>query len=85
MELQSKKRVGILRGGTGENYNSSLQHGGEIILHILENLDHKYKTADILVDSDSIWHYNGRPVQPADLVTKWMWFGILLSRAFLLS
>lgn len=65
-----KKRVGILRGGTEKNYTSSLQKGGDIILHILENLDHKYKTFDILVDRAGVWHFNGRPIIPADLIHK---------------
>ncbi len=64
------KRVGILRGGMGNNYTSSLQKGGDIILHILENLNHKYKTADILVDKGGIWHINGRLIKPADLIHK---------------
>lgn len=65
-----KKRVGILRGGTEKNYTSSLQKGGDIILHILENLDHRYKTFDILVDREGVWHFNGRPIIPADLIHK---------------
>jgi D-alanine-D-alanine ligase-like ATP-grasp enzyme len=64
------KRVGILRGGNGNNYTSSLQKGGDLILHILENLNHKYKTSDILVDKEGMWHINGRPTKPADLIHK---------------
>ena len=57
-EIKEKKtkRVGILRGGAGKNYLSSLKKGGEIILHISENLSDKYKPVDILVDKDYIWH-----------------------------
>ncbi|MFH1201127.1 MAG: hypothetical protein V1484_02245 [bacterium] len=68
--IKSKKRVGILRGGAGKNYNSSLKHGGEIISHIFENLSDKYKTFDILIDKDYIWHFNGVPIDPGDLVYK---------------
>ena len=70
MEVKSKKRVGILRGGTGKYYASSLKKGGEIILHISENLADKYKVFDILVDKDYIWHLNGVPVNPGDLISK---------------
>lgn len=70
MEVQSKKRVGILRGGNTDDYIFSLHKGGEIILHILENLNHKYKTFDILVDTDGVWHLNGLPIVPADLIHK---------------
>jgi D-alanine-D-alanine ligase-like ATP-grasp enzyme len=65
-----KKRVGILRGGEGENYVSSLKEGGKIITHIFENLSDKYKTVDILVDKDGAWHTNGIPSKPAELLHK---------------
>lgn len=48
----------------------SLKKGGEIISHIAENLNDKYKIVDILIDKDYIWHMNGLPVNPGDLVTK---------------
>src|SRR3989338_498896 len=64
------KRVGILRGGTGKNYKSSLKEGGNIIAYILENLGDKYKTSDILVDRKGVWHLNGIPIMPADLIHK---------------
>ena len=64
------KRVGIIRGGGGEHYASSLRSGGDIILHIVENLGEKYKPVDILIDRDYIWHANGVPINPGDLVNK---------------
>jgi len=64
------KRVGILRGGTGKNYAASLKKSGEIISHIFENLSDKYKVVDILVDKEGIWHTNGVPIIPADLIHK---------------
>lgn len=69
-EVKTKKRIGILRGGTGKHYASSLKKGGEIILHISENLGGKYKPIDILIDKDYIWHCGGIPVNPGDLVHK---------------
>ncbi len=65
-----KKRVGIVRGGTGDQYTFSLRKGGDIISHISENLGDKYKTVDILVDREGVWHVNGVKVLPADLVHK---------------
>jgi D-alanine-D-alanine ligase-like ATP-grasp enzyme len=65
-----KKRVGILRGGNKENYADSLRVGGELILHIHENLSDKWKPVDILIDTDGIWHADGLPVKPAELVNK---------------
>ena len=70
MQTVTKKRVGILRGETGKHYASSLQKGGEIILLISENLGEKYKTFDILIDKDYIWHINGLPINPGDLVSR---------------
>jgi len=66
----TKKRVGILRGGTGEHYHSSLQKGGDIISHVMEKLSHKYAPVDILIDKDHVWHCSGKPVTPSDLVHK---------------
>jgi len=46
----TKIKVGILRGGTGEHYASSLREGGNIISHIFENLSDKYRTVDINIE-----------------------------------
>ena len=64
------KKVGILRGGTGKNYASSLKKGGEIISHIFENLSGKWTPVDILIDKEGIWHINGMPISPADLMHR---------------
>jgi D-alanine-D-alanine ligase len=71
-EVKEKKlkRVGVLRGGAGKHYASSLQKGGEVISCIFENLGDKYKTFDILVDKDYVWHLNGLPINPGDLSSK---------------
>ena len=43
LEVKDKKlkRVGVLRGGAGKHYASSLQKGGEVISCIFENLGDK--------------------------------------------
>jgi D-alanine-D-alanine ligase-like ATP-grasp enzyme len=64
------KRVGILRGGAGKHYASSLKKGGDIISSITDNLGNKYQVFDILVDKDHIWHFKGMPVTPSDLGNK---------------
>ena len=64
------KRVGILRGGGGENYETSLREGGEIIFYILENLSERWKPADILIDKNNLWHLNGLPIEPSGLIHK---------------
>ena len=70
MQTKTKKRVGILRGGAGKHYKTSLQKGGEIIAHISEKLGEKYKPVDILIDKNHIWHCGGVPINPGDLVNK---------------
>lgn len=69
-ETKKIKRVGILRGGAGKHYTSSLQKGGELISSITDNLGNKYKVFDILIDKNHIWHFNGVPINPGDLVNK---------------
>ena len=64
------KRVGILRGGAGRHYATSLQKGGEVISHIFENLKDKYKPVDIFIDKNHIWHCGGVPINPGDLINK---------------
>ncbi|MFA6301487.1 MAG: hypothetical protein WC609_04075 [Candidatus Paceibacterota bacterium] len=70
MQTKAKKRIGVLRGGSGKHYASSLKRGGEIINLIFRKLEDKYKPIDILIDKDHIWHYNGLPVAPSDLINK---------------
>lgn len=67
---KTKKRIGILRGGAGKYYASSIKKGGEIILHIHEKLSDKYKVVDILVDKDYVWHINGLPINTSILINK---------------
>lgn len=70
MQAKTKKRVGVLRGGAGKHYKSSLQRGGELIYSITDNLGNKYKVFDVLIDKNHIWHCGGVPINPGDLVNK---------------
>ncbi|MCX6757636.1 MAG: hypothetical protein NTZ44_02020 [Candidatus Nomurabacteria bacterium] len=63
-------KVGILRGGIGEDYFESLEKGGEIISYIQKNFPDKFQPIDILVDREGVWHYRGLPIIPADLKQK---------------
>lgn len=64
------KRIGVLRGGKGKNYETSLIRGGDVIMYLIDNFEEKYKPVDILIDTNNVWHLNGLPVNPADLVHK---------------
>jgi len=66
---EEKKRVGILRGGMGDYYETSLKEGGYVISHILD-LSDKWKPVDILIDKEGVWHAGGVPIKPSDLINK---------------
>lgn len=68
-EKKDKKRVGVLRGGIGDYYETSLKEGGHIISHILD-LSDKWKSVDILIDKEGVWHAGGVPIRPTDLMDK---------------
>ncbi len=70
MQADTKKRIGIIRGGTGEHYASSLRRGGEIISSFFENSGGKFKAVDILIDKNGVWYINGVPIKPTDLMHK---------------
>lgn len=70
MQSSGIKRIGILRGGHGAHYGSSIRSGADIISHIQEKLSDKYKVLDILIDKEGVWHLNGVPISPDDLISK---------------
>src|SRR3989344_3908470 len=70
MQTNAKRRVGILRGGAGGGYDLSLREGGDVILHILENLSERWKPVDIFIDKEGTWHLGGVKVEPAALMHK---------------
>jgi D-alanine-D-alanine ligase-like ATP-grasp enzyme len=68
--MDNMKKVGILRGGDDEYYNSSLKEGSHLFSHIYEKLSGKYQPVDIFVDRSGLWHLKGMPVTPEELVHK---------------
>lgn len=67
-------RIGVLRGGGGENqnenYENSLREGGDFISYVFENLPSSYDTVDILIDKNGVWHTGGLSILPAQLLNK---------------
>ena len=61
METTQKKRIGVLRGGIGPEYNTSLQTGSYILRHMPRDL---YTPVDIFIDKNGIWHKNGVAIEP---------------------
>lgn len=52
-------RVGVLRGGTGEEYEASLTSGGYVLEHLPKDI---CEAIDVYVDRSGIWHVDGVPV-----------------------
>lgn len=61
-----KIHVGVLRGGTSREYETSLKSGA----NILKNLPERYIGHDILITKDGVWHFEGLPVAPEKLFRK---------------
>lgn len=64
------KIIGVLRGGAGKHYQTSINKGSNIISHLYENLSDKWKPVDILIDKSGVWHLSGLPTSPAELKHK---------------
>jgi len=60
-----KIKVGVLRGGKSPNANKSLRSGSNILRNIPQE---KYKSIDILITTDGLWHINGIPALLDDLL-----------------
>ncbi len=67
---QNKIKVGVIRGGSNNNYKKSLEEGGKIISYLKEKLPNKTLALDILIDKSGVWHLNGLPIKPLDLLHK---------------
>jgi D-alanine-D-alanine ligase-like ATP-grasp enzyme len=65
-----QKRVGVLRGGTADSYDSSIAEGAHMLRHLAEKFADKYKPVDIFIDKEGIWHIGGVPTKPWDLADK---------------
>lgn len=60
-------KVGVLRGGISNQYHQSLKTG-ERVLKLLDTK--KYQPIDIFVDMEGVWHINGRPISPVEIIKK---------------
>lgn len=58
-------KVGVLRGGSSDEYDLSMKMGARI-LDVLkkEPLNKEYRPVDILIDKSGIWHVGGFPMLP---------------------
>jgi len=61
-------KVGVIRGGTSSEYEVSLKTGSNVLSHLRsEKLNKIYQPIDILIDTDGVWHINGKPVFIVDV------------------
>jgi D-alanine-D-alanine ligase len=58
----TRTNVGILRGGTSNEYNLSLKTGAAMLTALP---DDAYDTRDIFIDRSGMWHVRGAPAEPA--------------------
>ncbi len=61
-----KTRVGVVRGGPGNEYDVSLKTGETV----LKNLPEKYEPVDIFIDKYGIWHVRGVRFEPKNAVKQ---------------
>mgnify|MGYP001565851264 CR=1 FL=1 len=59
-------RVGVIRGGIGDEYEVSLSTGGSVLKHLPE----RHKSHDILITRDGVWHWQGLPIEPKQLAGR---------------
>lgn len=54
--------IGVLRGGTGSEYDLSLKTGASILNALPES---EFDTRDILIDKRGVWYARGTPADPS--------------------
>jgi D-alanine-D-alanine ligase len=63
----TRTRVGVLRGGTSNEYDSSLKSGATMLSALPEE---KYETQDIFIDKNGFWHLRGVPTDPSRILAQ---------------
>lgn len=61
--------VGVVRGGPTDEYDVSLKTGQHILNMLkMEPLSKAYKGIDILIDKQGVWHVDGMPATPEQVL-----------------
>ena len=63
----TRTSVGILRGGTSNEYDLSLKTGAAMLAALPED---RYDTRDIFIDKRGYWHQRGIPADPARILSQ---------------
>lgn len=66
MSKASKIRVAVLRGGPSSEYEVSLKTGEGV----LKNLGDQYQAIDVLIDKQGVWHVDGMPIKPEQILPR---------------
>lgn len=64
--MLSKTRVAVLRGGPSSEYYVSLQTGATVLAHLPE----KYHGLDVFIDTEGVWHLQGKAQSPEKIIGK---------------
>ncbi len=62
--LPSSLKIGVIRGGPGEDYDTSLLSGA----HVLEVLNETHRPIDIFISKDGTWHMQGVEKSPEKIL-----------------
>ncbi len=62
-----KIHVAVLRGGPSAEYEISLMTGENVLKFLPKD---KYRTHDVLISKDGVWHMDGFPAEPAKIFRK---------------
>ncbi|HEY4513962.1 MAG TPA: ATP-grasp domain-containing protein [Candidatus Paceibacterota bacterium] len=63
----SRTIVGVLRGGTSNEYNLSIKTGAAMLQALPEE---RYETRDIFIDKSGMWHMRGMPVDSSRALSQ---------------
>lgn len=63
----SKLRVGVLRGGLGDEYDISLKTGWEVISSLAQE---RFNVSDVFIDKKNNWYINGVISSPIEIANR---------------
>ncbi|MFA6295494.1 MAG: D-alanine--D-alanine ligase [Candidatus Paceibacterota bacterium] len=68
--MSHRLRVGVLRGGPSAEYEVSLNSGAAVINSLNERYKDRFRPIDIFINKKGIWHIDGIPVKPEQVIHR---------------
>ncbi len=65
-----RPRIGVLRGGPSNEYKVSLDTGASVLAILRKKFEDRYRSHDIFIDKNGVWHMDGVEHLPHDIVSK---------------